>query len=217
VIGVLLSGTDGDGTAGFEAIRFHGGLTVAQDPAEAAFPGMPTTAIERVGVDHVLPLAAIADLLAELVGTAPENERGATGIMARDPQREPRDESSVLTDEKRDGRASGLTCPECHGSIWALSEGQLVDFECRVGHRYNPSAFFDAQAERVEDALWTATNVLQERAAALRQFGDRLASSGRLRAEYHARARDVEQQAATIRAVIGELIRSETQETPESA
>ena len=43
-IGVVLSGGGSDGSAGLDAIRRSGGLTVVEDLAEAAFPDMPLSA-----------------------------------------------------------------------------------------------------------------------------------------------------------------------------
>ncbi|HYR10702.1 MAG TPA: chemotaxis protein CheB, partial [Longimicrobium sp.] len=63
-VGVVLSGTGSDGTAGVRHIREHGGTTVAQLPAEADFDGMPAAAIASGQVDLVLPAARIpAELL----------------------------------------------------------------------------------------------------------------------------------------------------------
>lgn len=218
VIGVILSGTDGDGTLGLHAIRLRGGLTVVQDPTDAPFPSMPANAIERVGVDYVADVAQIPPLLTKLVEEGPENGGGPT--MASDlplEQEQAGDEDVPLAYQKRDGAASGLTCPDCFGSIWELTDGDLVRLECRVGHRYNPEAFLGAQSERVEAALWTAMNVLQERAAALRQFAARFARGGRLASEYEARARDTDQQAAAIRAVLEEMVRTDVAEGDETA
>ncbi|HEU4628992.1 MAG TPA: chemotaxis protein CheB, partial [Gemmatimonadaceae bacterium] len=64
VVGVVLSGTLDDGTLGLGMIKRAGGLAVVQDPDEALFDGMPRNAVERVRVDHVVPLAEIAPLLA---------------------------------------------------------------------------------------------------------------------------------------------------------
>jgi two-component system, chemotaxis family, CheB/CheR fusion protein len=70
-VGVLLSGTGSDGTLGLQAIRAAGGITFAQEPASAAFPQMPRSAIEASCVDHVLSCAEIARTLAQVGSHAP--------------------------------------------------------------------------------------------------------------------------------------------------
>ena len=59
VIAVVFSGNLDDGTAGLAAVSRHGGITVAQDPEDALYPGMPGAAVEAEVVDHVVPLAAM--------------------------------------------------------------------------------------------------------------------------------------------------------------
>src|SRR6185437_12972041 len=54
-IGVILSGGDSDGALGIEAVKHHGGITFAQEPAQARFASMPRSAIEKGCVDFVLP------------------------------------------------------------------------------------------------------------------------------------------------------------------
>ena len=66
VIGLLLSGSLDDGTAGLRAIRRCGGVAVAQDPRDARYGEMPTSAIANGAVDHVCRLAELPDLLARL-------------------------------------------------------------------------------------------------------------------------------------------------------
>jgi two-component system, chemotaxis family, CheB/CheR fusion protein len=60
----ILSGTGADGSLGLKSIKERGGLVIAQDPDEAAFDGMPRSAIRTGAVDLVLPAAAIAETLA---------------------------------------------------------------------------------------------------------------------------------------------------------
>lgn len=62
-IGVILSGTGADGTIGLLAVKEAGGLVIAQDPAEAGYPGMPQSAIDAGVVDQVLPVAGIPDAI----------------------------------------------------------------------------------------------------------------------------------------------------------
>src|SRR5437773_7150636 len=59
-IGVVLSGTGSDGTAGLRAIKAAGGLNFAQTEESAKFDAMPRSAIRSGFVDLVLPPDAIA-------------------------------------------------------------------------------------------------------------------------------------------------------------
>jgi two-component system CheB/CheR fusion protein len=59
-IGVILSGTDSDGSVGLREIKASGGITIAQDPKTAKFDGMPRAAIATGAVDLVLSPADIA-------------------------------------------------------------------------------------------------------------------------------------------------------------
>ncbi|WP_295608219.1 chemotaxis protein CheB [uncultured Lamprocystis sp.] len=65
-IGVVLSGTASDGTAGLAAIKASGGLTFAQDQASAAYWGMPGSAVAAGCADLVLPPREIARELVRL-------------------------------------------------------------------------------------------------------------------------------------------------------
>ena len=56
---VVLSGYDGDGSAGFIAVKAHGGITYAQDRS-AQVDEMPEHAMETGCVDHVLAPGQIA-------------------------------------------------------------------------------------------------------------------------------------------------------------
>ena len=63
-VGMVLSGTRDDGTAGLAAIKASGGRALVQDPAESLHPGMPRSAMAHVSLDAVLPVADLARWLA---------------------------------------------------------------------------------------------------------------------------------------------------------
>ena len=60
----ILSGTGTDGSLGLKAVKEKGGLVIVQDPEEAAFDGMPRSAILSGGTDLVLAVAKIPQALA---------------------------------------------------------------------------------------------------------------------------------------------------------
>jgi two-component system CheB/CheR fusion protein len=60
---IVLSGSGADGSIGLRAMRENGGLVIAQDPEEARYAGMPSSAIQTGSVDMVLTLAEIPDAL----------------------------------------------------------------------------------------------------------------------------------------------------------
>jgi two-component system CheB/CheR fusion protein len=76
-IGVILSGAGSDGTLGLKAIKDEGGITFAQEPATAAQPGMPQSALDAGVADFCMSPAEIGDELMRLckhpyiAGTAP--------------------------------------------------------------------------------------------------------------------------------------------------
>src|ERR1700678_48958 len=89
-IGVILSGTASDGTAGVEAIRAEGGVTFAQDPETAKFDGMPRSAIESGCIDFVLSPEKIAAELSWM-RTHPTLRRKSPGL-----HEEPKDDDHVF-------------------------------------------------------------------------------------------------------------------------
>jgi two-component system, chemotaxis family, protein-glutamate methylesterase/glutaminase len=66
VIGVILTGMLNDGTAGVDAIRRCGGITIVQDPGEATYPEMPQSALSNLKVHHCVPVSRMGALLEEL-------------------------------------------------------------------------------------------------------------------------------------------------------
>jgi two-component system, chemotaxis family, CheB/CheR fusion protein len=66
-IGVILSGTGTNGSAGAQAINAAGGLCIAQDPDTAEFPGMPQSLIHAGYADQVLAAEEIPAALRQYI------------------------------------------------------------------------------------------------------------------------------------------------------
>jgi two-component system, chemotaxis family, CheB/CheR fusion protein len=66
-IGIILSGTGTNGATGLRFIKSEGGIAIAQDPATAAYGGMPQSAISTGIVDLVLPPERMAEALVDVI------------------------------------------------------------------------------------------------------------------------------------------------------
>jgi two-component system, chemotaxis family, protein-glutamate methylesterase/glutaminase len=185
-IGVILSGTLDDGTAGLAAVHAYGGVTVAQAPDDAICPGMPLSAIDGATVDYVVAADDVGDLLADLVS----RDLGRGHATAR-----PRSVSS---------RATDLVCPECGGVLRQFEENGVFRFHCRVGHNYSPESLFAAHDGHLEAALWAAVRALEESAS----MAHRLAIAAHARKavrtaeRFEAREREAAERADVIRSAI---------------
>lgn len=81
VVGVVLSGTRDDGTAGLAVIKAHGGIAIIQDPDEALYPGMPANALVHVTPDAVVASGDVADAIVRaLRGELPPAPSPAPGL-----------------------------------------------------------------------------------------------------------------------------------------
>ncbi len=69
-VGIVLSGTGGDGTLGIRAIKAQGGMVMAQNPESTEYDGMPRSAIATGLVDFVLPPAEMPEELIAHVARA---------------------------------------------------------------------------------------------------------------------------------------------------
>jgi two-component system chemotaxis response regulator CheB len=174
VIGIVLTGSLDDGTAGLAAVREAGGVAVVQDPAEAFAPSMPRSALEFVGADHVLPLREIPLLVEALTRErAPEAASNLSGPHLKPIESDLAEEPIAVRSDDRPGHVSVYSCPECNGSLWEVDDAGILRFRCRVGHTYSADSMLAAQTDSVDRALWAALRALEERAALTRRLADR--------------------------------------------
>ncbi|WP_269235762.1 chemotaxis protein CheB [Flavobacterium flavigenum] len=63
LIGILLSGSNSDGTEGLKAIKSQGGTIIVQNPDSADMPFMPNHAIQNTVPDYVLNIHEILQFI----------------------------------------------------------------------------------------------------------------------------------------------------------
>nr|HMN29673.1 hypothetical protein [Caldilineaceae bacterium] len=72
----------------------------------------------------------------------------------------------------RFGQPSLYSCPECHGVLMQIKEGNIVRFRCHTGHAYSPGAMLAEVDEGIGLGLWNAVRTMSEKALLLRQMAE---------------------------------------------
>jgi two-component system chemotaxis response regulator CheB len=182
-VGVILTGNLDDGAAGLWAIKQLGGVAIVQDPADAAYPSMPLSAIRHVKVDHVVPLREVGPLLARVVSTPPHEGGAVVSERMNIELKIAKEENPADAGVEQLGPPSPYACPECHGVLLELEEEGRVRFRCHTGHAYSADSLLAAINGAIEDALWNTVRAIDEGARYIRHLADHLQAQDRARAD----------------------------------
>jgi two-component system, chemotaxis family, protein-glutamate methylesterase/glutaminase len=205
-VAIVLSGSLSDGAAGAAAIAAAGGAVLVQSPEDALVPSMPEAALAAAPRARAFEAAALAEAAARLIAALPPRDDAPAD--GGDPEEVPMTDDPLSPLERSrdvpEGPPAGLTCPECHGPLWEVRDGQLSRYRCRVGHVYGEDALLDGKGTAVESALWIALESLEERVELLEKVAGRLLANGRERSarSMRERARGAAQHAELIRGVL---------------
>jgi hypothetical protein len=109
--------------------------------------------------------------------------------------------------EGGDLRITGISCPDCCGSLGVRAEGRdgFLVFECRIHHTYDVAEVLAAKEERLEERLWSAVVALEELVRLLRDLAEQGHEHGETaaaRRAYEARAALAQQHADALRVMI---------------
>lgn len=207
-IGVVLTGARDDGAVGMSAINRRGGITIVQDPEEALFPSMPMSVIQKIKVDYSVPLSEIPQLL-EKLSREPADEEGRypvpenVEIEARIAQQDMEGDELIASVERL-GKISRLTCPDCNGALWEISDEDILRFRCHVGHAFSADSLSNGQGEMLEAALWSAVRALEEQMMLAKRILERARTHNNTRTvdAFERRAREAEKHSSAIRALL---------------
>jgi two-component system chemotaxis response regulator CheB len=162
VIGLILTGYLDDGTAGMKVIKRCGGTCVVQDPADADYPAMPQNVLDQLKVDYCLPIAEMGALLYRLVARkVPKSKPVPKDILI-----EAKIAERVLSDlpsVNALGKQVPFNCPGCGGVLWQVAKGASARYRCHVGHAYTAASLLADQNEKIEETMWTALRMFEER------------------------------------------------------
>ncbi len=162
VIGILLTGYLDDGTSGMKAIKRCGGTCIVQDPEEAQYPAMPKNAQNNVKIDYCLPISEMGFLLYQLI---PRKLRKSKPVP-KDILIEAKIAERVLSDltsVNKLGDQVPFNCPGCGGVLWKVEKDSNLRFRCHTGHAYTAASLLAEQSNKIEETMWTALRMFEER------------------------------------------------------
>ena len=197
-IGVLLSGMLNDGASGLADLKRCGGVTVVQNPLDAAEAEMPRAALLASDVDYRASASDLADLLKRLTNEEP-------GPAVEPPA------SVVLEVAIAMGRPSDsptiaeiadpvpLSCPGCGGVLSQIKRSPLR-FRCQVGHGYTAEALTYEQENSVDEAVRMAMRIVGERVVLTEKMALDALQAGRTAAAtaFEERAQEYRRHAAVL-------------------
>jgi len=174
---------------------------------DAEVPSMPRNALRAVAADYVVPAADLAALLVrvshERAAAAPEvamDDDAKTAIEIRIAAADNALEAGVM----QLGSPTPYTCPDCHGVLLAVKDGELLRFRCHTGHAFTLRSLQEAQSESTDFVLWNAMRSLEDKEVLLRAVATQHLQEGNAQeaARLQVVAHSVARHAATLRRLI---------------
>ncbi len=177
VTGILLTGYLDDGTAGMKAIKRCGGTCIVQDPDDAEYPAMPKNALNNVELDYCLPISEMGALLYKII---PQKLRKSKPVP-KDVLTEAKIAERVLSDlssVNKVGEQVPFNCPGCGGVLWLVEKDSSLRFRCHTGHAYTAAYLLAEQTNKIEETMWTALRMFEERKNLLSQIAKETTGAG---------------------------------------
>ena len=202
VIGLILTGSLDDGTAGLWTVKRYGGIAIVQDPLDAEVPSMPESAMQKVNIDHSVSLSHIPRLLLHI---SKERLPDKTDVMKDDQTKKEIEvavgASALEKNVFNFGELTPFTCPECHGVLSRLRNDSIVRYRCHTGHAYSVDTLMSALTEKIEDGLYNAIRGIDESIILLNHIGDHHAEANQLKlaALYFKKAKEAQERNDIVR------------------
>jgi len=168
---------------------------------------MPLAALEAVSVDEVAPADELGALLANIVTqdsgesvSCPESVSLKVEIAGG-----ARLGSETL---RKIADPSALSCPDCHGVLSEIRDGQPLRYRCQTGHAATADVVA-ARTEEVEEAMRIALRVMEERTTLVTRMAQDARASGRKAVAelYEARAEEYGRYSTILRRAAVEALR----------
>jgi two-component system chemotaxis response regulator CheB len=191
VIGIILSGLMEDGTAGMIAIKKSGGTLIVQDPEEAEYPDMPKSVLGNTEVDYCVRLAAMGAILEEKTNNGREEYLPAPAEVLAEAAISERVAVNMQS-LMEIGDKSPFSCPDCGGGLWNLKDDSFQRYRCHTGHTYSQNELEVKQKQALENTMWIALRMMEERRNLLKKMSVEEKGKGWLKSATHKQERAIE-------------------------
>ncbi len=205
VIGVVLTGLLDDGASGLYAVKEQRGKAVVQDPFDALHSSMPMQAMKAVAVDRCVPIAEMGALLVHMTNEAVEKEGEHLVSEQMDIEvKVAREDNAFESGIMKLGKLSPYTCPECHGILLQLKEGNLIRFRCHTGHAYSLNSLLAEVTEAIETSLWNTLRGIEESEMLMNHMAEHLckANDGEMAERFLQKAEEANRRAGLVRQAV---------------
>src|SRR5690606_35196350 len=135
---------------------------IVQDPKDADYPDMPKNALNNVDIDHSLPISEMGALLYKLI----PQKLGKRKAVPKDILIEAKIAEHVLSDLESVnalGDQVPFNCPGCGCVLWMINKDKDMRFRCHTGHAYTSSSLLAEQTKKIEETMWIALRMFEER------------------------------------------------------
>jgi len=85
-------------------------------------------------------------------------------------------------------------CPDCHGVLSQLKEGNIIRYRCHTGHAFSADTLLSKLSASIENSIWNAIRGLEETMFLLNSIGDHYGSLNQPKKSglYFKKAKEVE-------------------------
>jgi two-component system, chemotaxis family, protein-glutamate methylesterase/glutaminase len=71
------------------------------------------------------------------------------------------------------GEQVPFNCPGCGGVLWQMDKDADMRFRCHTGHAYTSASLLAEQTKKIEETMWTALRMFEERKNLLTQMASK--------------------------------------------
>lgn len=173
VTGIILTGLLDDGASGMSAIKRSGGICMVQNPEEAQFPGLPISVLNTIEADYIVSVDEMGQILADRSASTPPCTPIEVPNDVRHEASLTKRMSTEMTALQELGSITPFTCPDCGGVLTAVTNDQVERYRCYTGHTFTTHALLNEQIKKIEESLWVAIRMMEERKNLLKSLNGR--------------------------------------------